>query len=256
MSPTSTSQPLLQGRNLLIVGASAGLGRGLALAAAHNHAKVTACGRSRATLDTLMREGEGRITSWVGDATEPGAVARMLDEAEPDTVVVTAGARPQMAPLHRYSWEALCAIWNTDVRITFELLRECLLREQAPKRVVVFSSGAALHGSPLSGGYAGAKQMQRWLCGYARSEAEQLGRSLTIQCILPQLSPHTDLGAAAIEAYAKKAGVDPQQFVEKRFGTPVSPASAGVALVRLLSEDDGPAELVLSGKGLQPLGEQ
>jgi 3-oxoacyl-[acyl-carrier protein] reductase len=33
-------------------------------------------------------------------------------------------------------------------------------------RVVVFSSGAALGGSPLSGGYAGAKATQRFIAAY------------------------------------------------------------------------------------------
>ena len=43
--------------------------------------------------------------------------------------------------------------------------------------VVLVSSGAAIGGSWLSGGYAGAKRMQWWLAGYAQkvSDAKKLG---------------------------------------------------------------------------------
>jgi hypothetical protein len=50
----------------------------------------------------------------------------------------------------------------------FHWTREALLVPLDPGSVVVaFSSGAALQGSPLSGGYAGAKATIRFVSAYA-----------------------------------------------------------------------------------------
>jgi NAD(P)-dependent dehydrogenase (short-subunit alcohol dehydrogenase family) len=54
------------------------------------------------------------------------------------------------------------------VRLTFNWLREALLKPLRPgSRVLLMSSAAATHGSPMSGGYAGAKATIRFMAGYA-----------------------------------------------------------------------------------------
>jgi len=245
----------LHDRRIHVVGASRGLGRGVAVALAEAGARVLAIGRSAGALAQL-REDAG-VDVRVGDATDPTFVSNTLDDDPPDGIVLVAGARPAMQPIDRYSWEALSAPWNTDVKATFLWLQQALQRPwRSEGRVVVFSSGAALHGSPLSGGYAGAKQTQRFLCQYASGEARRRELSLTIQCILPQLNPNTGLGAAGVRAYAQRAGEDVQSFVRKRFGeTPLSPEIAGRQITRLLSDDAlrGSAEFMLHGGGLKAL---
>ena len=97
--------------------------------------------------------------------------------------------------------------WQTDVRIAFHWLREALLKPLRPgSRVVVVSSGAALAGSPLSGGYAGAKATQRFITGYAQEEARRAGLDITFTAVLPRITPLTDLGRPAVQAYAARAG--------------------------------------------------
>ncbi len=245
----------LHNRRIHVVGASRGLGRGIALALAGAGARVLAIGRSAASLDALRAEAE--VDVRVGDATDPTFVSNVLDDDAPDGIVLVAGARPALRPLDQYDWESFCAPWNTDVKATFHWLQQALHRSWSSHgRVVVFSSGAALHGSPLSGGYAGAKQTQRFMCKYAATEARMRELSLTIQCVLPQLNPNTGLGAAGVRAYARRAGEDVEGFVRKRFGQkPLSPTIAGEQIARLLTEDAlrEPAEFVLSGRGLKAL---
>ena len=53
------------------------------------------------------------------------------------------------------------------------------------------SSGAALRGSPLSGGYAGAKATIRFITGYAADESERAGLGIRFVSVLPQLTPAT-----------------------------------------------------------------
>ncbi|MCA9710040.1 MAG: SDR family oxidoreductase, partial [Myxococcales bacterium] len=212
------------------MGASRGLGRGVAVALAQAGARVLAIGRSESALAQLRAQTD--VDVRVGDATCSTFVSNTLDDDAPDAIVLVAGARPALAPLDRYDWEALSAPWHTDVKATFLWLQQALQRPWRDHgRVVVFSSGAALHGSPLSGGYAGAKQTQRFLCQYAAGEARGRELPLTIQCVLPQLNPNTELGAAGVRAYAQRAGEDVEGFVRKRFGeTPLSPAIAGQAI--------------------------
>jgi NAD(P)-dependent dehydrogenase (short-subunit alcohol dehydrogenase family) len=246
----------LHDRRILVIGASRGLGRGVALSLAAAGARVLAVGRGSAALAELRSESR-TIDVRVGDATDPTFVANLLDDEPADGIVLVAGARPALHPIDRYSWEALCAPWMTDVKATFHCLQEALHRPWRDRgRVVVFSSGAALHGSPLSGGYAGAKQTQRFLCQYAAAEAKARGLPLTIQCVLPQLNPNTGLGAAGVRAYAARTGEDVEGYVRKRFGsTPLSPAIAGREITRLLADEalSSIPELLLTGSGLEAL---
>ncbi len=251
----------LHQHSILVVGASRGLGRGIALALARRGAEVVAIARDREALSRLEAElGEANahaLRTAKGDATDPVFVRQALETYKPRSIVMVAGATPLMAPLREYSWEALSRPWEVDVKAAFLWLQGALRMPLAPGgRFVQISSGAALHGSPLSGGYAGAKQTQRFLVRYAADEAraEQLG--IDFHTILPQLNPNTALGRAGIAAYAAKAGLDPAEFARKRFGErPLSPTIAGEALVELFS-DAGlrtTREFVLSGGGLRAL---
>ena len=144
---------------------------------------------------------------------------------------------------------------NVDVKATFHWLRDALLLPLEPNsRIFVTSSGAALHGSPLSGGYAGAKRTQTFIAAYAADEAKRLGLNINIQCLLPQLNPNTDLGRAGVAAYAERAGLSFDEYA-KRFDPPLTPARIGASLIELLTSDehDGVAKFVCMGKGLKPL---
>lgn len=64
--------------------------------------------------------------------------------------------------------------------------------------MVTISSAAALRGSPLSGGYAGAKATARFINAYAGAEATSRSLGQRYVAILPQLIPATALGAAGV----------------------------------------------------------
>jgi NAD(P)-dependent dehydrogenase (short-subunit alcohol dehydrogenase family) len=181
-----------------------------------------------------------------------------MDAYEPDGVVLVAGAQPVMRPIHRQSWETFSRNWNVDTQAAFHWVQAAMsagMHGGRTRRLLVISSGAALHGSPLSGGYAPAKQAQRFLCDYARKECARMTLKLSIQTLLPQLNPNTDLGAASVAAYAALAGETKEEFVRRRFGdTPLSPAIAGREVLRLLTEPEYEApEYLLTGRGLSAL---
>ena len=244
----------LSDRTTIVVGASRGLGRGIATAFANAGAPVIAVARTGAALAELA-DSVATIRPEVadaGDATVPGT---LLDRYEPDTVIVVAGATPLIRPLHHHTWETFSVNWQTDVRIAFHWLREALLKPLRPgSRVVIVSSGAALFGSPLSGGYAGAKATQRFITAYAQDESNRAGLGITFTAVLPQITPLTDLGRPAVRAYAARRGLSEEEYVRQN-GEPLTPELAGSALVELVSAETAslaPAYL-LNGAALQRL---
>jgi NAD(P)-dependent dehydrogenase (short-subunit alcohol dehydrogenase family) len=244
----------LSGKTTLVVGASRGLGRGVATALADAGASVIALARTAIAFPEPA-SGPGTIESLVADAADASAPGGLLDQYDPDALILVAGASPLVRPLQQHTWETFSANWNTDVRIAFHWLREALLRPLRPQsRVVVFSSGAALAGSPLSGGYAGAKATQRFITGYAQDEASRAGLDIVFTALMPRITPLTDLGRPAVRAYAARNGQSEDEYV-KQFGEPLTPEVAGSAIVELVRADAATVApgYVLSGDGLQKL---
>jgi 3-oxoacyl-[acyl-carrier protein] reductase len=217
----------MTGKSVLVVGGSRGLGLGVVRAARQAGARVAAVAR-----DLAGSEG------WPGDATDEGFADKVLAESRPDLLVITAGVAPAMAPLTAHTWETFSANWHADVRIAFVWLRAALRLPLAPgSRVVVFGSAAELRGSPLSGGYAGAKATVRLITGYAAAEAQGSGLGVTMTTVLPVITPGTTIGETAIRAYAKSSGATPEQFRAKLTAAP-TPESVGAAIVGLAAEPD------------------
>lgn len=111
-----------------------------------------------------------------------------------------------MRPLHHQTWETFSVNWHTDVKIAFIWLREALLQPLPPgSRVVVVSSGAAINGSPASGGYAGAKATQRFIAGYAQEEARRADLDISITTVLPRMTPFTEVAGIVTDLYSRLA---------------------------------------------------
>ena len=243
----------LSGTTALVTGASRGFGRAIAVALSEHGAHVVGVARDRARLDELRAKLGGTFTPVAADAADPVLAGQLLDKYRPHTLVLNAGAAPLMRPVHRQTWQTFSRNWDVDVQHVFNWTREALLLPLEPGSVVIaFSSGAAVNGSPLSGGYAGAKATIRFIASYAAAESGRNALGIRFTSVLPQLTPETDLGAAGVAAYAARQGIDIPAFLD-RLGPALTPEQVGTAIVDIVT---GPGHdrdaYLLTAAGLSP----
>ena len=245
----------LQGKVAVVTGGGRGLGKGIVKSLAAEGAEVWAVARTQDSLAQLKDEISG-VQTLALDVSEPDAATRVFAAAQPDILVLNAGAAHHMAPLHEQTWEQFGLSWNTDVKAAFHFGKAALLAPLAPgSQVITVSSGAAIGGSPISGGYAGAKRMQWFLSEYCQTEATRLNLGIRFMALLPkQIIGSTELGHLASSGYAARMGTTKEAFLE-RFGTPLTPDGVGAGVVALLADEAYKEGLGfgITGNGLEKL---
>lgn len=248
----STDQ--LSGTTALVTGASRGLGRGVAAALLEAGATVVGVARDGGQLAGVRAELGDRFTPVAADAADPVTAGQLVDKYAPRLLVLAAGAMPLSRPVQHQTWQSFSRNWEVDVQQVFNWTREALLRPLEPGSVVVaFSSGAVIAGSPLSGGYAGAKAAIRYITSYAAEESERDKLDIKFISVLPQLTPATELGAAAVAGYAARAGQDIAAFTAAR-GPVLTAGDAGKAVLELTTDAGRAAgSYLLSAAGLKEL---
>jgi NAD(P)-dependent dehydrogenase (short-subunit alcohol dehydrogenase family) len=225
----------LTDKTVVVTGGSRGLGLGLVEALVAHGAKVTVVARDADALESVRaRLGVATISADVTDETAPH---RILAEVRPDILVLNAGVTPRMGRLDQLSWADFSTTWETDVKAGLYWLQAALNLPLKPgSRVLVGSSGAAENGSPLSGGYAGAKRMLWFMAKYANKLAEQKKLGIRFQAIVPQqIIGGTGVGDEASRGYARAMGLEREVFLAG-FGTPMPPRQFGEHVVSLLTE--------------------
>src|SRR5882672_3300537 len=99
-----TSMSDLSGRTTVVVGASRGLGRGIARAFAEAGAPVVAVARTGSALAELATTS-ANIRTEVADAADETVAWSLLDQYQPEVLILVAGANPAMRPLQYQTWE-------------------------------------------------------------------------------------------------------------------------------------------------------
>jgi NAD(P)-dependent dehydrogenase (short-subunit alcohol dehydrogenase family) len=225
----------LKDKTIVVTGGSRGLGLGLVEALVAHGAKVTVVARDTDALESVRaRLGVATISA---DVTDENAAHRILAEVRPDILALNAGAPPRMGRLDQLNWADFTVPWETDVKAGLYWLQAALNLPLKPgSRVLVGSSGAAVNGSPLSGGYAGAKRMLWFMAKYANGVSEQKKLGIRFQTIIPrQVIGGTGIGDEASNAYARAMGIKPEEFLA-RFGAPMPPREFGEKVVAVLDD--------------------
>lgn len=117
----------IEGRVALVMGASKGLGRGVAAALAAEGAQVAIASRSRERLDAVAEELDGQVTAFVADAGDLGRLAELPAEVEAalgpiDILVTNTGGPPRGTALENSigEWEEAFRSLVLGVRVLVE----------------------------------------------------------------------------------------------------------------------------------------
>lgn len=230
MSPENGA---LRGKRVVVLGASRGVGRKIVECASAAGARVLAVARQESGLAELAKATPG-VDTLALDAAVEAAPENVFHKAKPDLLVICGGATPPVRPIPELSWAEFTVNWEVDAKMAFLFCREALRTPLAPGSVVVIiASGAGLGGSPISGGYAGAKRMQMFIAKYCQAESDRRELGIRFVALVPsRIMPETDLGQAAANGYARYLDVPPEKFLEN-MGPRQSPSDVARAVLEV-----------------------
>ena len=189
---------------IIITGASAGIGRALALEAARRHYRVVLSARRNERLEqvaTTIHVDGGVCVTVVGDVRDAQMPARLVDAAVAnfgriDVVANIAGMGAPGALLEQ-SDAAVEAQWQVHVAAPLRIARAALPHLRATRGQLLFiGSGLARVPAPNFGAYAAAKAAIRAVAIQLRRELRSHGIAVT----------YVDPGAVATE-FSQAAGM-------------------------------------------------
>jgi len=219
----------LSGKTILVTGASAGIGRGIAIACAGMGARVILTARNVDRLQEAltMLEGEGH-TYIAADLTNKAERTALVEQLPAlDGVVQCAGVGSRV-PCKMLSQADLDYVMKPNAEapmlLQAQLLSEKKVRKQAS--VVFIASAAATMPSAGNAVYSASKAA---LVAYAKCLAQELApRQIRVNCISPTMV-WTDL--ALVGATEEQLDEAQKQYPLKRYGQPEDIANLAIYLL-------------------------
>lgn len=209
----------LKGRNVLVTGASSGIGQGIAIACSQAGASVILNGRNETRLAetiALMKEGEHRIVAAdLTDALSVKDAVSMLPNL--DGIVHCAGIG-QRIPCRELREDDIDEVMNTNFKAPVMLQAEILRQKKMNREgsIVFIASIAAESPSMGNAVYSASKGA---IISYANCLGIELApRHIRVNCISPAMVRTGLIFKGAVTEEALKA--DEARYPLKRYGTP------------------------------------
>jgi 3-oxoacyl-[acyl-carrier protein] reductase len=144
----------IEGRVALVMGASKGLGKGIAGALSREGARVAIASRSRERLDATVEELDGNVTAFVADAGDLDRLATLPKEVEDalgpiDILVTNTGGPPRGTALDNSieEWEEAFRSLVLGVRVLVEAVLPGM-RDRGWGRIVNVGSNSTVEPVP------------------------------------------------------------------------------------------------------------
>jgi short-subunit dehydrogenase len=198
--------------NIVITGASAGIGSALARELSRAGARLVLAARRFDKLEELNQSLGGRHVSVRCDVSVPHDCEQLIALADArlgriDTLVCNAGYG-FVSPVAEMSAEQMRAIFATNVFGTTDCIRAAveIMREQEAidgfrGQVVIVSSAAARRGLPMFGAYSATKAAQLSLAESLRVELR--GRGIAVTSVQP-VGTRTDFFTSAEQVSGRR----------------------------------------------------
>ena len=157
-----TNNPFsLEGKTILVTGASSGIGQGCALMAAQMGAKVIVCGRNEERLKETISQmpGEGHST-FVGELTDQSIIEQLVAEIPPLNGVVFSAGISMTAPFAFSTREKFNKVFDVNFFSPIEILRLLVKKKKLVNEasVVFISSVGGNFGFSVGNGIYGASK--------------------------------------------------------------------------------------------------
>lgn len=240
----------LEGKTILVTGASSGIGRGIAIACAQMGGTVILNGRNEERLqETLsMMEGSGHQI-LVGDLAQQEDLQRMADTLPELQGWVNSAGIPKVCPIKHFDRKDVEKIFNVNITSTM-LLLSMLVKKKKLKRgaSVVFISAVtgAFVGSKGDTSYCATKGAVN---GFMKGAALELApQGIRINSINPGLVPTNILNLANdIAGEEHHTEMMLERYPLKRLGTPEDIGNGAVYLLSDASSWITGTNLVIDG---------
>jgi 3-oxoacyl-[acyl-carrier protein] reductase len=180
----------LEGRSVVVTGASKGIGKGIAAGFVRAGAQVLVVGRDGATASATADELGGGASAFAADVADPDACAAMAAAAVErhgviDVLCANAGIFPDVS-LSEMSAADIDQVLGTNLKGTMLSVISCLphLEASGHGRVILTSSiTGPITGFPGWAHYGASKAGQ---LGFMRTAAVELARkAITVNAVLP-----------------------------------------------------------------------
>lgn len=224
----------LRGAEVLLTGATGGLGHAIARALAARGARLLLTGRRAEVLEPLAAEVGGRAVSV--DLADRDAVAGLVEQAGAVDVLIANAALPGSGRLEAYTAEQADRVLEVNLRAPVALCHALVpgMAARGRGQVVLVSSLAGKAASPSSSLYSATKFGLRGFGLGLRADLEAGGVGVTT--VLP--------GFIREAGMFHEAGTKLPRGVGTR-----TPADVAAAVVRAVDED--PAEIDVAPLGLR-----
>jgi len=225
LDPRSYAAPadLLRDRIILITGASDGIGRAVAKAAAAHGAQVILHGRNvkrlEAVYDEIISANQPRPSILPLDLEKAGAAEydALVAAAEKefgrlDVLLHNAGMLGERAPVEHYDVAKWMRTMHVNANVPFVLTQRCLplLRKSSDASIVFTSSGVVTHPRAFWGAYLASKWASEGLMRMLADELEQ--PRIRVNSLNPG-KVRTNMRLQAYPAEDRSTLVDPASIV-------------------------------------------
>ena len=238
----------LEGKTILVTGASSGIGRGVAIACAKMGATVILNGRNQTKLEaTLAQLEDGDHQMIAADLTNSESVSRMMEQLPSLDGVVHCAGIGQRVLCKVATEQDVDSVMDTNFKAPVLLQTELLKHKKINKGASIVFIASISTWSPSIGNafYSASKGA---IVSYANCLALELApRKVRVNCISPAMVWTDLILQEGVDEDQLKA--DEQKYPLKRYGTPEDIANLAIYMLSDASTWMTGSNVNLSGGG-------